>query len=174
MSRRAICQINWRFHHRLPNMAMGVAGCSLWGFMKYSTTISNLQNEKIITQYPPVLSAPGLWGVSKRRRDVCPTNHHEDPDISRVKWSKAQKERRERFGEAVCYAKTAMADPRRVHIMRRSLRRQAGVLSIWRSPITSKGGTFYQRNKPVRLTKALRDLTHPHALAGSVTLRFPT
>lgn len=33
------------------------------------------------------------------------------PDMSRVKWSEAQKAHRERFGEAVAYAKAAMADP---------------------------------------------------------------
>ena len=32
------------------------------------------------------------------------------PDMSRVKWSKAQKEHRQRFKEAVAYAKVAMAD----------------------------------------------------------------
>jgi len=33
------------------------------------------------------------------------------PDMSRVKWSKAQEEHRERFREAIFYAKSAMADP---------------------------------------------------------------
>ena len=33
------------------------------------------------------------------------------PDMSRVKWSKTQKENRQRFKEAVAYAKAAMADP---------------------------------------------------------------
>lgn len=34
------------------------------------------------------------------------------PDMSRVKWSKAQKESRERFKKAVAYAQAAMADPK--------------------------------------------------------------
>jgi hypothetical protein len=34
------------------------------------------------------------------------------PDMSKVKWSKAQKANRERFAEAIHYAKQAMADPR--------------------------------------------------------------
>jgi hypothetical protein len=34
------------------------------------------------------------------------------PDMSRVKWSKAQKEHRKRFKQAVVYAKAAMADPK--------------------------------------------------------------
>ena len=34
------------------------------------------------------------------------------PDMSRVKWSKAQKEQRQRFKEAVAYAKSALADPK--------------------------------------------------------------
>lgn len=33
------------------------------------------------------------------------------PDMSNVKWSKAQKANRERFSEAIFYAKRAMADP---------------------------------------------------------------
>jgi DnaJ-class molecular chaperone len=32
--------------------------------------------------------------------------------VSRVKWSKAQKENRERFAEAIHYAHQAMADPK--------------------------------------------------------------
>ena len=34
------------------------------------------------------------------------------PDMSRVKWSKAQKANRGRFAEAIAYAKQAMADPK--------------------------------------------------------------
>jgi hypothetical protein len=34
------------------------------------------------------------------------------PDMSRVKWSKAQKANRERFREAIAYARQAMADPK--------------------------------------------------------------
>ena len=33
------------------------------------------------------------------------------PDMSRVKWSPAQKEHRRRFKQAVAYARAAMADP---------------------------------------------------------------
>ena len=33
------------------------------------------------------------------------------PDMSRVKWSKAQKENRQRFKQAVAYSKAAMAEP---------------------------------------------------------------
>ena len=33
------------------------------------------------------------------------------PDMSKVKWSKAQKENRQRFKKAVAYAKAAMAEP---------------------------------------------------------------
>ena len=33
------------------------------------------------------------------------------PDMSRVKWSAAQKASRQRFAEAIRYAKQAMADP---------------------------------------------------------------
>ena len=34
------------------------------------------------------------------------------PDMSKVKWSKAQKANRERFGEAIHYARQAMARPK--------------------------------------------------------------
>jgi hypothetical protein len=34
------------------------------------------------------------------------------PDMSKVKWSKAQKAHRERFKEANAYARAAMADPK--------------------------------------------------------------
>ena len=33
------------------------------------------------------------------------------PDMSKVEWSKAQKANRERFAEAIAYARQAMADP---------------------------------------------------------------
>lgn len=34
------------------------------------------------------------------------------PDMSRVKWSKAQKENRQRFKKAVAYSKAAMTEPK--------------------------------------------------------------
>jgi hypothetical protein len=34
------------------------------------------------------------------------------PDMSKVKWSKAQKANRERFRQAIAYARQAMADPK--------------------------------------------------------------
>lgn len=34
------------------------------------------------------------------------------PDMSKVKWSKAQKESRQRFKQAIAYARQAMADPK--------------------------------------------------------------
>jgi len=34
------------------------------------------------------------------------------PDMSKVKWSKAQKANRERFRQAILYARMAMADPK--------------------------------------------------------------
>ena len=33
------------------------------------------------------------------------------PDMSNVKWSKAQKANRQRFAEAIAYARAAMANP---------------------------------------------------------------
>ena len=47
------------------------------------------------------------------------------PDMSNVKWSKAQKSNRGRFAEAIAYAKQAMADPQvRAHY--ENLGREAG------------------------------------------------
>jgi len=34
------------------------------------------------------------------------------PDMSKVKWSKAQKEHRQRFKKAIAYARAAMAEPK--------------------------------------------------------------
>lgn len=34
------------------------------------------------------------------------------PDMSKVKWSKAQKDNRKRFKQAIAYARAAMADPK--------------------------------------------------------------
>ena len=34
------------------------------------------------------------------------------PDMSKVKWSEAQKANRERFRQAIAYARAAMADPK--------------------------------------------------------------
>ena len=34
------------------------------------------------------------------------------PDMSKVKWSEAQKANRERFRQAIAYARTGMADPK--------------------------------------------------------------
>ena len=34
------------------------------------------------------------------------------PDMSRVKWTKAQKDHRKRFRQAILYAQLAMADPK--------------------------------------------------------------
>lgn len=34
------------------------------------------------------------------------------PDMSKVKWTKAQQAHRQRFGEAIAYARSAMADPK--------------------------------------------------------------
>jgi len=46
------------------------------------------------------LSSKGNMIVTKR------------PDMSKVKWSKAQEEQRRRFKEAVAYARAALADPK--------------------------------------------------------------
>jgi hypothetical protein len=47
------------------------------------------------------------------------------PDMSKVKWSKAQKANRERFSEAIAYARAAMADTK-VHAHYEKVGKKAG------------------------------------------------
>jgi hypothetical protein len=60
------------------------------------------------------------------------------PDMSKVKWSEAQKANRERFSEAIAYARQAMADPKvRVHYEK--LGKKAG-----RQPFRVAVSDFYE------------------------------
>jgi hypothetical protein len=70
----------------------------------------------------------GSYGKSRTRRtlskvhrqdrktllplDGWQTDGYENPDMSKVKWSGVQKANRERFREAIAYARAAMADPK--------------------------------------------------------------
>lgn len=61
--------------------------------------------------HPPVKSISGKLGIYTLRVMYGKQTLMKTPDMSGVKWSKAQKESRERFREAIRYAKQAMADP---------------------------------------------------------------
>jgi hypothetical protein len=66
-----------------------------------------------ITLNPIVQSAQGKMGnIVFRRSHTGEMTITKLPDMSRVKWSKAQKEHRQRFKQAVAYARTAMAEPK--------------------------------------------------------------
>jgi hypothetical protein len=53
-----------------------------------------------------------LGNVVFRRTAYGKTAATKIPDMSDVKWSKAQKEHRQRFKQAIVYARAAMADPK--------------------------------------------------------------
>ena len=53
-----------------------------------------------------------LAGVVFRRTHTGECIAAKAPDMSKVKWSKAQKEHRQRFKKAVAYARSALADPK--------------------------------------------------------------
>ena len=65
-----------------------------------------------ITLNPIVQSAQGKMGnIVFRRSHTGEMTITKLPDMSKVKWSKAQKAHRLRFKQAVSYAKAAMAEP---------------------------------------------------------------
>ena len=65
-----------------------------------------------ITLHPMMQSAQGKMGNAVfRRTHTGEMTLIKLADMSRVKWSKAQQEHRQRFKEAAAYAKSAMADP---------------------------------------------------------------
>jgi hypothetical protein len=62
--------------------------------------------------HPTIQSLRGKLGNLVFRRNHNGTlSVTKSPDMSRVKWSPAQQEHRQRFREAVACAKAAMADP---------------------------------------------------------------
>jgi hypothetical protein len=62
--------------------------------------------------HPPVKSMSGKMGIYTYRVMYGKQTLMKTPDMSKVKWSEAQKANRERFGEAIAYARQAMADPK--------------------------------------------------------------
>lgn len=61
---------------------------------------------------PTIERITGKMGSLTFRRMYGKQTVMKTPDMSKVKWSKAQKANRQRFGEAISYAKQAMADPK--------------------------------------------------------------
>ena len=61
---------------------------------------------------PTVDMYRGKMGKMTFRRMYGKQTVMKTPDMSKVKWSKAQKANRERFSEAIHYARQAMADPK--------------------------------------------------------------
>ena len=66
---------------------------------------------KVILQ-PGLKELRGKMGDWTYRRMYGKQTIMKTPDMSKVKWSKAQKASRKRFAGAIHYAKQAMADPR--------------------------------------------------------------
>ena len=65
-----------------------------------------------------IILNPMIQGIRGKLGDVVyrvsPTGKQmfmKAPDMSKVKWSKAQKDNRKRFKQAIAYARVAMADP---------------------------------------------------------------
>jgi hypothetical protein len=66
--------------------------------------------------HPPVKSMSGKMGIYTYRYTRGQQTLIKTPDMSKVKWSEAQKANRQRFREAIAYARKAMANPElRVH-----------------------------------------------------------
>ena len=61
--------------------------------------------------HAPVKSMSGKMGIYTYRVMYGKQTLMKTPDMSKVKWTKAQTESRERFRKAIAYAKQAMADP---------------------------------------------------------------
>jgi hypothetical protein len=61
--------------------------------------------------HAPVKSMSGKTGFYTYRWTHGKQTLMKTPDMSRVKWTRAQMANRERFRQAISYAKRAMADP---------------------------------------------------------------
>ena len=63
--------------------------------------------------HPTIRSLSGKMGdvVFRTNRKTGKTTMSKVPDMTKVKWSKAQKAQRRRFKKAVAYAKTVMIQP---------------------------------------------------------------
>ena len=62
--------------------------------------------------HPSIQRMSGKMGAFTYRWTYGKQTVMKTPDMSNVKWSKAQKAHRARFREAIIYARRAMADPK--------------------------------------------------------------
>lgn len=62
--------------------------------------------------HPSIRRMSGKMGAFTYRWTYGQQTVMKTPDMSNVKWSKAQKAHRARFREAILYARMAMADPK--------------------------------------------------------------
>jgi hypothetical protein len=62
--------------------------------------------------HPSIQRMSGKMGAFTYRWTYGKQTVMKTPDMSNVKWSKAQKTHRKRFREAIIYARMAMADPK--------------------------------------------------------------
>ena len=62
--------------------------------------------------HPSIQRMSGKMGAFTYRWTYGQQTIMKTPDMSNVKWSKAQKAHRQRFREAILYARRAMADPK--------------------------------------------------------------
>jgi hypothetical protein len=65
-----------------------------------------------------------------------------------LEWNDAQKAHREKFKQAIAYAKAAMAYPKSAAAMKKKPQKRISVCSICQSPITSKVAIFYNVPQP--------------------------
>jgi len=65
---------------------------------------------KVLLQ-PGLQELSGAMGGWTYRRMYGKQTLMRTPDMSRVKWTRAQKDQRKRFRQAVSYARSALADP---------------------------------------------------------------
>lgn len=66
--------------------------------------------------HPPVKGMSGKMGKYTYRMMYGEPTLMKTPDMSNVEWTQAQKKQRQRFAEAIAYARQAMDDPKaRIH-----------------------------------------------------------
>ncbi len=90
-----------------------------------------------VTLNPLIKQLSGKMGdVVFRVSSIGETIITKAPDMSQVKWSPAQKAQRERFKQAVTYAKAAMAEPNVRAVYEKMAAKDTSARTIWQSLIT--------------------------------------
>jgi len=117
-----------------------------------------------IKLHPTILSAQGKMASAVfRRSHTGEMTLIKLADMSKVKWSKAQKEHRRRFKAAVAYAKAAthrvgMAEPKVRAVYEKSAKKRKSAPSIWPSQIISRAGICCQRRE-IKESKTATEIT---------------